>query len=320
MHRVISKNFPKNLLWILIVVAIGCSSQLTNPTKKSGDEGNAPTENTINKSQGVGSAKIATMNMRWLNDQLNTGTVHRAAADYAAVSQVLDSSGAAMIAIQEIENESAVQELVINQHLPGKSYNVMTTGETSQEPGIFWNSNLATVSRLSIPVSISGFTRTPFFASFQIGNFDGTIVVVHLKAGSDTASKSKRALEMNSLLTWATNYLAEPANDPDLIIVGDFNFNPSDGEIVIPSPFNVLKSSSPTLVSGNDTVDFFITSSDTSEIVSTTPEVLNTGLFLSLYSSNVISDHWVVRIEIDGSKGRLDRSSTHLKVVSKPHF
>ncbi|MEK6706553.1 MAG: endonuclease/exonuclease/phosphatase family protein [Bdellovibrionota bacterium] len=288
------------LISFVLYILVGCG-------------GNDPASitRTVNESTTtlpVGSSRIATMNMRWLNDQLNTGIVPRTAADYGAIANVLVNIDAAIIGIQEVENVSAVQNLIINSHLIGKPYSVITNGEGAQEIGVFWNTAFATVSSMSTPAGFSGFTRTPLFVAYRVGDFDGTLVVIHLKAGTDSVSKSRRAAEMGALQSWALSYLANTANDPDLLILGDFNFNPRSGEINISSQLSLYAPTPATLVSGSNTVDLVIASPDTiEEVLPNSTSVGNTGVFYQLYNSYAVSDHWPVKIEINGATGTRDK-------------
>ena len=61
----------------------------------------------------------------------------------------------------------------------------------------------------------------PRAAHFTVGNFDFTLITVHLTfAGGDT---SESAREMRVLLDYLDDYFEQPGHDPDVIIAGDFN-------------------------------------------------------------------------------------------------
>ena len=61
----------------------------------------------------------------------------------------------------------------------------------------------------------------PRAAHFTVGNFDFTLITLHLTfAGGDT---SESAREMGVLLDYLDDYFQQPGHDPDVIIAGDFN-------------------------------------------------------------------------------------------------
>jgi endonuclease/exonuclease/phosphatase family metal-dependent hydrolase len=242
----------------------------------------------------VGSAKIATLNMRWLNDELSTGIVKRTEADYAAYGRVLEGLRADIVGLQELEDVSSVQALILNAHMSGKPYNVLTNQEGAQEIGVLWNTQTATVERIAAPAEFSSFTRTPLFVSFSLNGFDGTLVVVHLKAGSDSASRAQRAAEMNVLQTWMLTYSQNQANDPDVVALGDFNFSPQSGEYQISSALALLVPGAATTVSGSATYDFFLGSPHAAVSFSGSALVQNCGQVATEYGAFTLSDHWPV--------------------------
>ena len=61
----------------------------------------------------------------------------------------------------------------------------------------------------------------PRAAHFTVGNFDFTLITLHLTfAGGDT---SESACEVGVLLDYLDEYFQQPGHDPDVIIAGDFN-------------------------------------------------------------------------------------------------
>ena len=61
----------------------------------------------------------------------------------------------------------------------------------------------------------------PRAAHFTVGNFDFTLITLHLTfSGGDT---SESAREMGVLLDYLDDYFRQPGHDPDVIIAGDFN-------------------------------------------------------------------------------------------------
>lgn len=69
-------------------------------------------------------------------------------------------------------------------------------------------------------VSPTDFSREPFFATFVVGNFDFTLVTVHVTWGSSSAQRTAEVMRLADV--W--EYVQE--NDPfedDILLMGDFN-------------------------------------------------------------------------------------------------
>ena len=75
------------------------------------------------------------------------------------------------------------------------------------------------------------FLREPYFASFRVGEFDFTVVAVHVIWGDSVVQRRREVQEL------ANVYQAvQAANgaEQDVILLGDFNRNPDDGEAYRP--------------------------------------------------------------------------------------
>jgi endonuclease/exonuclease/phosphatase family metal-dependent hydrolase len=69
------------------------------------------------------------------------------------------------------------------------------------------------------------FIREPYFASFKAGNFDFTLLTVHILYGKNEA---ERRPELASLAVAYEYVQEENPQERDIIILGDFNFSPDD--------------------------------------------------------------------------------------------
>lgn len=69
------------------------------------------------------------------------------------------------------------------------------------------------------------FIREPFYATFKAGDFDFTLVTIHLLYGS---SENERRPELVALARVYKEVQDEEPNEQDIIILGDFNFPPTD--------------------------------------------------------------------------------------------
>ena len=65
-------------------------------------------------------------------------------------------------------------------------------------------------------------------AHMRAGDFDYTIITLHLTFGHGSPDGSRR--ELRHVLDWAQQYLRKSDSDPDLIIVGDFNLPTAAGK------------------------------------------------------------------------------------------
>ena len=75
------------------------------------------------------------------------------------------------------------------------------------------------------------FLREPYFASFRVGEFDFTVVAVHIIWGNSVVQRRREVQELASV------YQAVQAGngaEQDVILLGDFNRNPDDGEAYRP--------------------------------------------------------------------------------------
>lgn len=69
--------------------------------------------------------------------------------------------------------------------------------------------------------------HTPRAAHMKVGDFDFTLLTIHLTFGSGNTGESAR--ELTNILDWVARYLAQPGADPDVIITGDFNMPTKKG-------------------------------------------------------------------------------------------
>lgn len=69
------------------------------------------------------------------------------------------------------------------------------------------------------------FIREPYYATFKAGNFDFTLITVHILYGS---SKAERRPEIIELATVYQKIQDEDPTEQDIILLGDFNFPPTD--------------------------------------------------------------------------------------------
>lgn len=156
-----------------------------------------------------------------------------------AYAQLLDnmfssSRSSKILAVQEIANDLGKD--IFQKHLPGGAdrwNQSFQNTNSSQDNGFFTQRQVAVhceqfmyakrgedgrwrsdPDRIKHPVRVS---------HMQVGSFDFTLVNLHLTfhGGDSNASIG----ELQHVLAWLSDYLADPNSDPDIIISGDFNLD-----------------------------------------------------------------------------------------------
>lgn len=84
---------------------------------------------------------------------------------------------------------------------------------------LFSNSTTDSSGRSLFDVSRT--THPPVVATFRIGDFDFTLITVHLTFADGRTAESAR--EFQHVLDYLDSYFSQPHADPDVIIAGDFN-------------------------------------------------------------------------------------------------
>jgi endonuclease/exonuclease/phosphatase family metal-dependent hydrolase len=197
---------------------------------------------------------IATFNAEWLGDG-SDDTKPRTAVDYEKLARIISITDADIIALQEVENEKALEKLCT--YLEGYSYYVSETGG-KQNPAYLFNNNLEVryVGDYS-PVNVEvGRTRPGFLVFVRKGNFDFALMNVHLKSTSsyDNTEELKkksyllRAQQAKALKNWVDSVLTK-TKEKDIILTGDFNDNPN-------------RKTNPTLMSLSEDKNIFFTTAD----------------------------------------------------------
>jgi hypothetical protein len=142
----------------------------------------------------------------------------------------------------EINGEKPLKDLV-KRIGPDWKFVLGTSGKVGQEgqvaPGVLWDDSrvdmlgAGELSELSEHGS-SGliFHRAPVVAAFRdrAGGPDFRVVSVHLKAGRTPEDFDRRTAEGQSLRAYLEKLVSEESQDDDIVVLGDFNHDPSAGE------------------------------------------------------------------------------------------
>lgn len=251
---------------------------------------------------------IGTFNIEWLGDGIEPEQKPREEADYAAIAHIIKESGVNVLAVQEIENDSAMRRLL--RYLPGWR-GMLSRGGHRQNVGVLYDSTVdcrAIGDYYSLAVNPER-NRAGFVVECRKGSFDWLMMVVHLKSSSrhDSTEELQRvALQQRrqqaAILARWVDSVRQHTHEQDILIVGDFNDFPK-------------RSRQPTLTAlERDTALVFLTAGMTScldhrrssidHIVATTsvarrwlPErrrMIDHRAMLPNQAANRISDHCLV--------------------------
>ena len=138
-----------------------------------------------------------------------------------------------VLAVQEVSGPANAR--LLSDLLPTPSdWNSMFFDSTSaQDNGLWARSSVAPSAFTQIFVAgslnqdgrtipdSSKTTHPPIVAHLTVGNFDFTVVNVHLTYASGDTGESAR--ELSRVLDYLDHYFDQPGHDPDVIILGDFN-------------------------------------------------------------------------------------------------
>ncbi|MEZ4746642.1 MAG: hypothetical protein R3C41_11255 [Calditrichia bacterium] len=135
--------------------------------------------------------------------------------------------------VQEINNVNHMQALVdsLNSADPAANYQFRLNPAISGDlkTGIIYKGSQITVlSETTLFNGDNDFAgRPPYVVRLQASNnglsFDFSIIVLHLKAFGDQESEDRRRRSIQKLENYIDTQLANPDNDPDYIVLGDWN-------------------------------------------------------------------------------------------------
>lgn len=170
---------------------------------------------------------VGTFNIAWLGDG-EKDREKRDDEDYARIAGVITQMNADIIGLQEIENEAALRKVM--RYLDSYSCFVGSTAR-GQNVALLYKEGVEVQQIYEyMPVAIQkGRNRPGLVAHCKKGNFDWTMMVVHLKSTSryDSTddmrqeSRETRRLQCSAISQWVDSVVS--TKEKDVIIVGDFN-------------------------------------------------------------------------------------------------
>lgn len=160
---------------------------------------------------------------------------------YHTVSPQVFTDNVGVLAFQEVANNQGVG--ILNDILPGDDDQwqfSFRNSNSAQDNGITVNINHGKIiDQGFLFANIPDPTKSAKadeacavhpvrWAYIKVGNFDFTILSLHLTFAGGNAERSKT--ELLKVLDWVDNYLEQPGADPDVIICGDFNLPTIEGK------------------------------------------------------------------------------------------
>lgn len=185
-----------------------------------------------------GEFRVGTWNLEFLGAEGNyrNNLPPRDDRDYAAIGRKVVELGVCVLAVQEICGEEPLRKVAAG---AGPNWAVLlgTTGKwddgkTAQSIGFLYDRTVVELllaeELLQLPREFEGqpiFHRVPVTACFRHRNTgcDFRLVTVHLKAGQKAADAQKRRGEAQHLAAWLDALGQDQAEDPDILLLGDFN-------------------------------------------------------------------------------------------------
>lgn len=169
--------------------------------------------------------QVATFNIEWLSDQLDEGFEPRNDVDYRMVGRLLVAHDFELVALQEIDGDTAMQRL----ELPDSyAWHIGESG-WGQHVAIVYKRDvveLGDVREISLPSTTWG-GKDPLAARVRWteGDLSFTFIGLHLKASDDIDSATTRAGQIADLYDHIhTELLADRStHGPHVVIAGDFN-------------------------------------------------------------------------------------------------
>jgi predicted extracellular nuclease len=174
---------------------------------------------------------IATFNMEWLGDGSADDIKPRSEKELKNIARVIEMCNADIIGVEEVKNVTALNRVL--KYLPGYSIQLGTRGRM-QNVGVIYRNTINVNSPMEyMPVAVRGERNRPgFVVHCKKGNFDWTMMVLHLKSTSRADSTPElreesfrnRAEQAMVVSKWADSVIS--SGEKDVIIIGDLNDYP----------------------------------------------------------------------------------------------
>jgi endonuclease/exonuclease/phosphatase family metal-dependent hydrolase len=166
----------------------------------------------------------------------------RTDGDVQAIADYIRNLDVQVLAVCEINGEQPLKELV-KRIGPEWKFVLGTTGRVGQEgqvaPGVLWDDSRVEMVEAGELSELSGqssagliFHRAPVVGAFRdrAGGPDFRVLSVHFKAGRTPEDFDRRGAEAKALRNYLEKLVSDENQDDDIVVMGDFNHDPSAGE------------------------------------------------------------------------------------------
>lgn len=205
LRKIMKRKYLAIFLVLFLILAAGCG-EVHDSSKRNTD-----------------SIRIASFNIRVFSSN------SRDDEELGYVADILENYD--LIAIQELRDEEVLKRTVAMLGNRGKEYEY----EISEKVGRRVKELYGFLYRKAVVRKVregrlyeeenDEFIREPFYATFSAENFDFTLVTIHVLYGS---SKAERRPEVKKLAAVYQRIQDEDPAEQDIILLGDFNFPPTD--------------------------------------------------------------------------------------------
>ena len=243
---------------------------------------------------------IATFNIAWLGDGEGKDVISRSKEEYKLIADIINETSADIIALQEIENMQALNQLLV--HLP-EYMAVLGTNGKAQNVGFMHKKSLKVESLGEYaPIAIDPSRNRPgYVVKVKKGNFDCYMMSVHFKSTSRydstdemRAESRKMRREQSANAKYWMDSLRSNKIDQDIFIVGDLNDFPK-------------REKEPTLQALSESTDITFLTAD-----------MKSCTFRNFYViDHIIASKQATHRFIKGSERMIDIRSMHSKEVAE---
>ena len=136
-----------------------------------------------------------------------------------------------IIAIQELRDEEVLKRTTAVLRNKGVEYDYQISGKVGRGVKeryafLYKKSKVRVLNKGKLyQEKDDEFIREPFYATFKAGKFDFTLVTLHILYGKN---KAERRREIKKVAVVYKEIQDEDPNEQDIIVLGDFNFSPTD--------------------------------------------------------------------------------------------
>ncbi len=167
-----------------------------------------------------------------------------------------------VVAIQELRDQTALKRTIAQLRDQGLDYGYDISPPVGRESKelyafIYRKDKIALLKRGQVYQDVDDeFIREPFYASFKSGDFDFTLITVHILYGKNKTARRPEIQELSQVYASIQN---EDPKENDVILLGDFNMSPDDQSFswlkIIPTMTCTIAAPEKTTISDSNLLD-----------------------------------------------------------------